>query len=227
MNLIDTLAKVLDSLGAEWILYLLIAMSVLSVAIVVERWLFLRRHRVPADLQEQLLAALDRGQDDARRLLEPLAGMPAQVVLTGVREMHRGRAAVEQLMVAREATLKQQYDRSLGFLGSLGANAPFIGLLGTVIGIMGAFADLQQTMGATEADSGRTQAIMGSISEALVATAVGLFVAIPAVWAFNQFKGAIRNVQADTGALAAVLLAHLSSRSDEPAKAGGQPAVKA
>ncbi|MEY3015539.1 MAG: hypothetical protein RIT45_4274, partial [Pseudomonadota bacterium] len=165
----------------------------------------------PDDLQAQLLRALDKGQKDAIAVLEPHSGMEAQVVLAGVREMHRGAPAVEELMAAREALEKQRYDRFLGFLGSLGANAPFVGLLGTVIGIMGAFADLQTSMGSASQDANRTQAIMGSISEALVATAVGLFVAIPAVWAFNQFKGSIKGVQARTAALASVLLAHLKS----------------
>lgn len=209
--LIDTLAHVLDSLGAEWILYLLILLSVVSIAIVVERLLFLQRNSTPDDLQAQLLRALDKGQKDAIAVLEPHSGMEAQVVLAGVREMHRGAPAVEELMAAREALEKQRYDRFLGFLGSLGANAPFVGLLGTVIGIMGAFADLQTSMGSASQDANRTQAIMGSISEALVATAVGLFVAIPAVWAFNQFKGSIKGVQARTAALASVLLAHLKS----------------
>lgn len=213
--LIDTLARVLDTLGAEWILFLLLFLSVLSIAIVIERILFLQRNKVPGDLQTQLLRALDKGPKEAVAVLEPHKGMEAQVVLAGVREMQRGAAAVEELMAAQEALEKQRYDRFLGFLGSLGANAPFIGLLGTVIGIMGAFADLQMSMGEVSADANRTQAIMGSISEALVATAVGLIVAIPAVWAFNQFKGAIKGCQARSAALASVLLAHLKSEKGQ------------
>jgi biopolymer transport protein ExbB/TolQ len=179
----------------------------------------LRRNAVPTDLQAQLLAALDRGQGDAVRVLETHQGMEAQVALAGVREMHRGAAAVEELMSARAAIEKIRYDRFLGFLGSLGANAPFVGLLGTVIGIMGAFADLKATIGGDAGDANRTQAIMGSISEALVATAVGLIVAIPAVWAFNQFKNEIKSVQSRTGAMASVLLAHLKATTKEAAAA--------
>ena len=96
----------------------------------------------------------------------------------------------------------------LGFLGSLGSNAPFIGLLGTVIGIMGAFADLQ---GGAGVGGERTQLIMGSISEALVATAVGLLVAIPAVVAYNTLRGRVEGVVANTRALSGVVLAHASS----------------
>jgi biopolymer transport protein ExbB len=89
----------------------------------------------------------------------------------------------------------------------LGNNAPFIGLFGTVLGIISAFSDLEQL--ATGAN--RAQAIMGSISEALVATAVGLLVAIPSVIAYNQFKGTIRERIDRTGALSGVLLAHLKT----------------
>jgi biopolymer transport protein ExbB/TolQ len=209
--LIETLSSVLDSLGAEWILFLLLALSVLSVAIVFERMIFLRRNAVPHDLQAQLLTALDQGPKEAAQVLAPHRGMEAQVALAGVRQIHRGSAAVEEIMSAHAALEKIRYDRFLGFLGSLGANAPFVGLLGTVIGIMGAFADLKAAVGGDNGDANRTQAIMGSISEALVATAVGLIVAIPAVWAFNHFKNEIKSVQSRTGAMASILLAHLKS----------------
>ena len=219
--IVEQLAHILNRLGAEWILYLLMLLSVTSVAIVIERLLFLGRNRVPvADLQGKLLKALDSGVAEAEQVLSPYPGMEAQVALAGVRELHRGAAATEEVMAAKEAVEKLRYDRFLGFLGSLGANAPFIGLLGTVIGIMGAFADLQMTMGADSGDANRTQAIMGSISEALVATAVGLFVAIPAVWAYNQLKGRIKVVQGNTAALGAIVLAHVKSGGDEAGNAG-------
>lgn len=228
--IVEQLANVLDRLGAVWILWLLIALSVASIGVVIERILFLRRNRVPVgDLQPKLLAALGSGREEAVKTLEPYSGMEAQVVLAGVREMHRGPSAVEEIMDAREGVERRRYERYLGFLGSLGANAPFIGLLGTVIGIMGAFADLQVSIAET-ADANRTQAIMGSIAEALVATAVGLIVAIPAVWAYNQFRGKIKGIQANTGALAAVLLAHLKTEpaaNESPSAAGPLKKVRA
>ena len=213
--IIEQIAQILDQVGAVWLLYILMALSVASVAIVIERILFLQRNKVPvAALQPELLRALDSGNDAAEKVLAPYAGMEAQVALAGLREMHRGPAAVEEIMTARAAVEKLRYDRFLGFLGSLGANAPFIGLLGTVIGIMGAFADLKSSMGADGAGANRTEAIMGSISEALVATAVGLFVAIPAVWAYNEFKGRIRSVQGNTAALGGIVLAHVKTPAD-------------
>ena len=214
--MVEHLARVLDELGAEWILWLLIVLSVISVAVVIERLIFLRRNRVPvADLQDKLGAALDRNAEAALDLLAPYSGMEAVVVAAGIRNLHRGAAAVEEIMAGREQVERQRYDRYLSFLGSLGANAPFIGLLGTVIGIMGAFADLQITM-ARDTGPNRSQAIMGSISEALVATAIGLLVAIPAVVAFNQFKGRVKRAQSDTAALGSILLAHLKSAEAGP-----------
>lgn len=211
--IVEQLANVLDRLGAEWILWLLVGLSVLSVAVVIERMLFLRRNRVPvAALQPKLLAALEQGPEAAQATLASYTGMEATVVRAGVREMGRGVAAVEEVMSAKEGVEKLRYERYMGFLGSLGANAPFVGLLGTVIGIMGAFADLKASM-AEAADANRTQAIMGSIAEALVATAVGLIVAIPAVWAYNQFRGKVKHVQANTSALSGILLAHMKTVS--------------
>ena len=209
--IVEQLANVLDRLGVEWILYLLVALSVLSVAVVIERLLFLRRNRVPVgELQPKLLRALEEGPAAAEQILAGYEGMEATVVRAGVNEMSRGVAAVEEVMTAKEGVEKLRYERFLGFLGSLGANAPFVGLLGTVIGIMGAFADLKASM-LEAADANRTQVIMGSIAEALVATAVGLIVAIPAVWAYNQFRGKVRHVQANTAALAGILLAHMKT----------------
>lgn len=220
--IIEQIAQILDQVGAVWLLYILMALSVGSVAIVIERMLFLHRNKVPvAQLQPELLRALDSGKDAAEKVLTPHQGMEAQVALAGVREMDRGAAAVEEVMAATAAVEKLRYERFLGFLGSLGANAPFIGLLGTVIGIMGAFADLKSSMGADGGGANRTEAIMGSISEALVATAVGLFVAIPAVWAYNEFKNRIKHVQGNTAALGSIVLAHVKTdRSGAAGKTG-------
>jgi biopolymer transport protein ExbB len=118
-------------------------------------------------------------------------------------------------------------ERRLAFLGTLGNNAPFIGLFGTVIGVVQAFEELgKQGMNTAQAAGvAAPQAVMASIAEALVATAVGLAVAIPAVAAFNFYQRHTRSVLGNTDALSNVLLAHLSGepRSAAPAK-GKQPA---
>jgi biopolymer transport protein ExbB/TolQ len=208
--IVENIAIALDQMGAAWVLWLLVGLSVVSVAMVIERVLFMRRNHVPVDqLQSKLLGALDNSPDEAAALLKAFSGMEAQVALGGVEQLHRGATAVDQIMQSRVAVETQRYERFLGFLGSLGSNAPFIGLLGTVIGIMGAFADLQSGGGM---GGERTQLIMGSISEALVATAVGLLVAIPAVVSYNTLRGRVEATIANTQALSGVVLSYASTQ---------------
>jgi biopolymer transport protein ExbB len=107
--------------------------------------------------------------------------------------------------ITRERTL---YDRWLPVLGTLGNAAPFIGLFGTVIGILTAFAALGSGLEGAELKG----QVMGKIGEALVATAVGLGVAIPSVIAFNIFKNRIKVMSSETEGIARLLLAHLKSR---------------
>ena len=101
---------------------------------------------------------------------------------------------------------KKALESKLSFLGTLGNNAPFIGLFGTVLGIIRAFADLSQA-----AAGQASQAVMAGISEALIATAVGLLVALPAVVAYNVFMRVIRNRVTDAESLGAQLVARLGS----------------
>lgn len=99
------------------------------------------------------------------------------------------------------------YERYLAFLGTLGNNAPFVGLFGTVIGIIKAFANL--AVGAAEGKAAGSSVVMAGISEALVATAVGIFVAIPAVVAFNGYNRWLKTIVARTNALGHAVIAHL------------------
>jgi biopolymer transport protein ExbB len=98
-------------------------------------------------------------------------------------------------------------------LGTLGNNAPFIGLLGTVIGIVAAFDELSKVKMAAAGQSTQLapEAVMGRISEALVATAIGILIAIPAVAAFNAFQRVVRATVANTEALGHMLLGHLKA----------------
>ncbi|HNY30494.1 MAG TPA: MotA/TolQ/ExbB proton channel family protein [Fibrobacteria bacterium] len=89
--------------------------------------------------------------------------------------------ALEQVLTAAESAEQRKMERGLSSLGTIGSNAPFIGLFGTVCGILDAFAALGQA-------GGGPQAVMTAIAEALVATAVGLFVAIPAIWVYNTLQ---------------------------------------
>ena len=97
---------------------------------------------------------------------------------------------------------RQQLDRGLVVLGTLGNNAPFIGLFGTVLGIIQAFNDLSHN------PEGGVPVVMTGISEALVATAVGLLVAIPAVIAFNGFQRLVKRKVANADAVMKLVLMH-------------------
>ena len=110
------------------------------------------------------------------------------------------------------------YDRFLPVLGTLGSSAPFIGLMGTVIGILTAFSALGSGL---EGNVLKTE-VMSSIGEALVATAVGLAVAIPSVVAYNAFKSRIKAMSANTEGMARLVLAHLKSESARAEAANGR-----
>ena len=185
-------------------MYLLLALSVLSGGVMLERWLFLRRVALDVDVARARLGRLlgEGRVDDALAWAEGLAGMEGAVVAACLRERESGAAAMEEEMLSELAQQRLRYDRNLQVLGTLGNNAPFIGLFGTVLGIIKAFADLAENLTAGPA------AVMAGISEALVATGIGLLVAIPSVVAFNAFKGQVKGVVSNTESLARAVLAH-------------------
>jgi biopolymer transport protein ExbB len=188
-------------LGSEWVLWLLIALSVLSVAVMVERALFLS-NTGDADALGRELAALLKNRDigGARKVLDGQRAPAAAVAAAGIDSYERGSDAAAEAMAGVKSRLRIDMERNLGVLGTLGNNAPFIGLFGTVLGIIKAFADLSKNQ------AGGAAAVMSGISEALVATAVGLMVAIPAVIAFNFFQGKVRRTMARVDSLAHVVL---------------------
>ena len=199
------------SIGAEWVLWLLVILSLINVLIMIERAVFYLKRTVDVHaLRVRLDKALKGGDwDAAAGLLREDDSMEARVVLYGVRDWERGPAAVADLMDGAMASERNRYDRRLWFLGTIGNNAPFIGLFGTVLGIINAFGQLAE--GSDEA----ARMVMGAISEALVATGVGILVAIPAVIAFNVFKARIKTSAAQTELLGKTLLAHLRARDND------------
>lgn len=207
--LTEQLTNFFDYLGVEWVMVLLLVLGLMALAAIIERILFYHRHSVDIEeMARSLRRALDSDDPDAAlRIALGNPGMESKVIAEALRNVDRGPEAVEEIVAGAMAIEKVSYERYLPFLGTLGNNAPFIGLFGTVLGIIRAFADLEQL----DAGANRAQAIMGSIAEALVATAVGLLVAIPAVIAYNQFKGLIKQRMAQTDALTSVVMSHLKT----------------
>src|SRR5438105_6591833 len=168
-------------LGAGWVLWLLVALSVLSVTVMLERALYFGQRRMSKRFPEILRLCQDGSLEKAAQLAGGDA-MEAEVVRVAARAAPSGQEAVEKAVASTIDRRRLEYERWLFVLGTLGNNAPFIGLFGTVLGIIRAFADLASN---TSRAGGNPSAVMAGISEAIVATAVGLFVAIPAVLAFN------------------------------------------
>ena len=141
MPVVESLLQV-ARLGSAWVLWLLIALSVLSLATVAERlWFFQANRRRGGDaLRDRVLAALDA--DDlagARAALRESRTVEGQVVAEAFRFAEGGPAAFEAALDAELARARHALDRGLNLLGTIGNNAPFIGLLGTVIGVIVAF----------------------------------------------------------------------------------------
>lgn len=218
--MIEKLTNLMVRSGAEWVLWLLFGLSFLSLSVSIDKWIVLRK---ALGRVERLVPALRKAlrNDDhegAERLLSEARSVPGNVVLAGLAESDLGSEAAEEAMAAAQGLERKRLERGLLILGTIGNNAPFVGLLGTVIGVVGAFDELGKPEAMTSAlvqGAGLApERVMGTIAEALVATAVGLVVAIPVVAAFNYFQGRVNQAIADAETLGHVLLAHLVAEHD-------------
>jgi biopolymer transport protein ExbB len=203
INRITSLAQ----FGAGWVLWLLIGLSIVAVAVAIERAvLFLSSRDDIVRLRDELRVLLCRGDESAaRRKLEESPSFEARVAAAGLNA--DGSASAEERIAGETELVRLTMEKNLTVLGTLGNNAPFIGLLGTVIGIVRAFRELESSSGQVSAG------LMAEIGEALVATAVGLVVALPAVAFFNFYQRIIRARLARAGALGHEILAFRKSEA--------------
>src|SRR5262245_39947514 len=184
ISLIETFTK-LAELGAEWVMWLLLALAGLTVIIAIERlYLFLSTGVDVMGTARKLLQALERNDlGQAKALVKRAKAMEERVLGDALSMYDGGADAVEEIAKASLIRERQRYERALSFLGTVGSNSPFVGLLGTVIGVILAFSELGRN------PKGGLEVVGPGISEALVATAVGLLVAIPALICFTWMKG--------------------------------------
>ena len=191
--------------GAEWVMWLLVALSILGFAIATERAIALVRTRDQIGAMGiDMMRLLKRGDVDAAKArLARSPSFEAHIVAAGLAQAENGPQAAEEGMIGAAQLAKLQMEKRLSFLGTLGANAPFVGLLGTVIGIVRAFQMLDDSGG--KVSSG----LMSEVGGALVATAIGILVALPAVAFFNAFQRVIKTRLARADALGRELLAQL------------------
>ena len=189
---------------AKGIVFVLAIMSIWSLTITVSKWWNLRKAQretlkfapeFSQFLEEDNLTEAIKLSEGYKKshVARVLGGALAEVkplIQDGsvtVADINSAERAVERNMLLEVTQLK----RGLGLLATVGATAPFVGLLGTTMGIVNAFTGMAQT------GSGGLSAIGAGIAEALITTAFGLLVAIPAVWAYNYFTTKIDNLTAE------------------------------
>ena len=182
---------------AKAVVVILFVMSAWSMGLMIDRALMYSAARKQSRVfVQQVAGALREGKlDEAISIAERnKKSHIAKVVATGLAEFQSASAQISEAEVVEAA--KRGLDRSIAIvhadmkrglsgLATVGSTAPFVGLFGTVVGIINAFKGIE-----AEKASGLS-AVAGGISEALVATALGLLVAIPAVWAFNYFTNKV------------------------------------
>jgi biopolymer transport protein ExbB/TolQ len=201
---------------SEWVLYLLLGLSVASIGVIIERWMFYRRRGIDsARVRDALAKSLQKGDfAGAAADLKKHDTLETNVVLVGLQAAELGPESVEDLLVGALGQEKSRYEKRLSFLATLASNAPYIGLFGTVLGIIRSFRDLAANM------SDASSAVMAGLAESLVATAMGLLVAIPAVIAFNVFRGRVKDAVTNCQTLGGVLLSRLKA-GDAPGPSTG------
>jgi biopolymer transport protein ExbB/TolQ len=128
--------------------------------------------------------------------------IPARTTHAALTLGGRNPEAIDRAVKSSLTEERARLEKGLTVLATLGSNAPFIGLFGTVLGIIEAFGQLSS-------QQSNTQAVIGGVSEALVATAVGLFVAIPAVVAYNVFGKAAKAIATEAEVLRDLLVARI------------------
>jgi biopolymer transport protein ExbB len=200
-------AQLLDLMlraGSRWVLWLMLALSLAAIAVMAERIWFFVQERPPRALLDLALRTLrEQGAAAAHAKLAGARSMQAEVARACLAHAADGAAVAEEHKAAAVEAERLRYEQRIAFLGTLGNNAPFIGLFGTVLGIIRAFHDL------AAGGARGTEAVMAGIAEALVATGVGLLVALPAVAAYNAFVRRVETATSGAEALAHQILAHL------------------
>lgn len=173
------------------VLYLLIFLSMVSLYIIFERYIRLGRiARASSEQRRRLEAALDQGDltsiDELALSPDSLEGRAVTRALSHLKK--NGSRGLEEQFTTFVQFEQPRLERSLTFLATVGSNAPYIGLFGTVLGIMKSFHDL------ANATSAGQQTVMAGISAALIATAAGLLVAIPNILAYNYFQKQVKAI---------------------------------
>ena len=181
----------ISSAAHEVVLWFLILLSIFSIAIILDRFFFLKSFLSETSfILTEITEALESGRNSHMKLVyDKHALLPAGRLLQKAWDhiIEKRERGLEEMMNSHLLALKPKMERRLSFLATVGSNAPFIGLLGTIFGVMEAFDALGS-------GSGSAAQVMVGISKALVATAVGLIVAIPAITAYNFLQKKLKMI---------------------------------
>ena len=193
------------------VLLLLVVLSIWSVAIMIDRWKYFKKE--DESVTDEAMDFIRRGDRlGLQAWSQKQAGYKARTVHALIEAPDEPAEKSVRRVASAWALARPDFEKGLTVLGSLGSNAPFIGLFGTVLGVIQAF-------GALSFQQGNMSLVMLAIAEALIATAVGLFVAIPAVIAYNYFLKRLKKVTAEAEAIRDLFLAQFPSRPPLPFKA--------
>src|SRR6202041_3566426 len=210
-----------DQMGtlAKGVVVLMFIMSAWSIGVMIDRAMAFNAARKQSRAFAPAVAgALREGKlDEAIKIADRYKKSHlAKVVVAGLQEFQAHQSSSEisgeeidaskRALERAEAIVHAEVKRGVSALATIGSTAPFVGLFGTVVGIINAF----QTMAAEKTPG--IGAIAGGISEALVTTAIGLFVAVPAVWAFNYFTGRIDAFDVEMGNSSSELIEYFLKR---------------
>ncbi len=192
----------LIDVGVDWVLWLLFVLGAACLGVFANRLYVLTRYGGnPRATRSKLDACIEKDDlDGALKEFKNGRTIPEQLAADAIGGRSLAPEALGEMLDSRQTEKRMFLQKGVNFLGTIGSNAPFIGLFGTVLGIIRAFHDLSM------ATISGPNVVMKGISEALVATAVGLMVAIPAVIMHNYFVGRIGRIMRGTDALVKIVL---------------------
>ena len=195
-------------LRESFTLIILLFCSFLSVTFMIERWWYFRKAAPKGeDLLTEVKKLLEAKQyQEAANLCKKNPSVLAHLVYYGIANYNHSRQDLGELLDTKRQEERLKLERFLGILGTLGNIAPFIGLFGTVVGIIKAFRDLALS------GTGGPSVVARGIAEALVSTAAGLLVAIPAVIAYNYFTRRIKQLSVQMEIASTRLLVMLQTK---------------
>ncbi len=196
-------------LADQVILILLLILSIVSIGIILERFFTLRRISAESlRVRQRIRLALQSNSlDDFEDLAKDVHSIEGRAASYGYKHVKdAGSKGLQEVFNTFVLTERPEVEKHLGFLATIASNAPYIGLLGTVLGIMKAFNDLAQS-----SDAGQ-QTVMAGISAALLATAAGLFVAIPAVIAYNTYSKKVKTIISSIESVKELCLAYAKKK---------------